>query len=86
MRYIFFISIFTEWANEGPYKWSEMEKFLKDVETLPSTVAAWVGSELPKVREELKSLIDKGEFNKVTTILTNTDLQKVAGWYANKSK
>ena len=63
-----------------------MEAFLKDVEGLPNTVVAWVGDELPKAREELKNLIDQGKFNEVARILTRSDLQKVADWYAKKSK
>ena len=86
VRLIFFLSIFTEWANEGPYKWSEMETFLKDVEELPRTVAAWVGAELPKTRKRLKNLIDQGKFDEVAMILTRSDLQKVADWCAAKSK
>lgn len=85
VRLILFLSIFTEWANEGPYKWSEMETFLKEVEELPRTVAAWVGTELPKTREQLKNLIDQGKFDEVAKILTRSDLQKVVDWYATKS-
>lgn len=86
VRLILFLSILTEWANEGPYKWSEMETFLKEVEELPRTVAAWVGAELPKTREQLKNLIDQGKFDEVAKILTRSDLQKVADWYATKSR
>jgi hypothetical protein len=85
VRFILFLSIFTEWANEGPYKWSEMELFLKDVEELPKNVAAWVSEELPRAREQLKNLIDQGKFAEVVKILTKSDLQKVADWYATKS-
>jgi hypothetical protein len=85
VRFILLLSIFTEWANEGPYKWSEMEAFLKDVEGLPNNVVAWVGDELPRAKKELKNLIDQGKFNEVARILTRSDLQKVADWYAKKS-
>jgi len=63
-----------------------MEAFLKDVERLPNTIVASVGNELPKAREELKNLIDQGKFNEVARILTRSDLQKVANWYAKKSE
>ena len=86
VRLLLLLSIFTEWANEGPYKWSEMEAFLKDIEGLPNSVVAWVGNELPKAREELKKLIDQEKFNEVVRILTRSDLQKVADWYAKKSE
>jgi hypothetical protein len=86
IRFILLISMFTEWANEGPYKWSEMENFLKDVEGLPNTVAVWVGNELPRVKEQLTKLINQGKFNEVANILTRSDLQKVVDWYARKSK
>lgn len=85
VRLILFLSIFTEWANEGPYKWSEMEAFLKDLEEIPRNVASWVDTELPKAREQLKRLIDQGKFDEVTKILTKSDLQKVTDWYATKS-
>jgi len=85
IRFILFLSIFTEWANEGPYKWSEMEAFLKDIEELPSTIAAWVGAELPQASQRLKDLIDQAKFDDVVKILTRSDLQKVADWYAKKS-
>ena len=84
IRFILFLSILTEWANEGPYKWSEMESFLKDIEDLPGTITAWVGAELPKAREQLKNLIDQGRFDDVANILTRSDLKKVADWYAKK--
>jgi len=86
VRFLFLLSIFIEWANEGPYKWSEMEAFLKDMEELPNTVAAWVGDELPKAKGKLKNLIDQGKFDEVARILTRSDLKKVADWYAKKSK
>jgi len=85
VRLILFLSIFTEWANEGPYKWSEMEAFLKELEDILRNVVAWVDAELPKARERLKSLIDKGEFSEVARILSKSDLQKVTDWYATKS-
>ena len=85
VRLILFLSIFTEWANEGPYKWSEMETFLKELEEIPRNVAAWVDTELPKAREQLKSLIDQGKFDEVARILNKSDLQKVTDWYATKS-
>lgn len=86
VRFILILSIFTEWANEGPYKWSEMEAFLKEVEDLPRNIAAWVGEALPKAREQLKDLINQGKFDEVVKILTRSDLQKVADWYATKSR
>ena len=85
VRLILFLSIFTEWANEGPYKWSEMEAFLKELEEIPRNVAAWVDTELPKAREQLKSLIDQGKFDEVAGILNKSDLQKVTDLYATKS-
>ena len=86
VRFILFISIFTEWANEGLYKWSEMEAFLKELEDIPKNVVAWVGDELPKAKENLKNLVDQEKYGEVARILTRSDLQKVADWYANKSK
>ncbi len=85
VRLILFLSIFTEWANEGPYKWSEMEAFLKELGEIPRNVAAWVDTELPKAREQLKSLIDQGKFDEVAGILNKSDLQKVTDLYATKS-
>jgi len=86
VRLILLLSVLTEWANEGPYKWSEMELFLKDVEELPKNVAAWVSEELPRARERLKKLIDQGKLGEVVEILTKSDLQKVADWHATKSR
>lgn len=86
VRFILFLSVFTEWANEGINKWSEMEAFIKDLEEIPRCVASWVGSELPKVTEKLKNLIDQGKFNEVANILNRSDLQKVMDWYIAKTK
>ena len=62
-----------------------MEAFLKELEEIPRNVAAWVDAELPKAREQLKSLIDQGKLDEVARILTKSDLQKVTDWYATKS-
>ena len=86
VRFTLFLSVFTEWANEGPYKWSEMQLFLKDLEGLPKDIAAWVSDGLPEARERLKKLIDEGKFAEVVQILTKSDLQKVVDWYASKSR
>lgn len=45
-----------------------------------------MGDELPKVSEQLKKLIDQGRFDEVARTLTTSDLQRVADWYAKKSK